>query len=651
MCLVTGNVSFGGLYPDRHKESTFHHIVDRWITYPILILVWSHLNLLIRKRNQDMMFAIGPGYGMPATLAALWLDGSLQKLLPEMTHSPEGLSNLVTNFSAPDGLSYTTFERDEVPIGHTLRASRDAVEDNPSLIVPFIISSRGPSMVRDWNIMESIDPKTSGAVIPIVHCDGLKDVISDDWLADLATKGFQVCKIQRAARSDEPTINSPRWPIIALHVPVGHTYPKDMHGAIFQSQQLPFARDSTFQGHLDTLETWRQKYKISSLLAGGKPNARIVEAIPEDDAKKLRLLTAKNPYADSSLISQPKLNRLCSPPGVLADQAEKMLELFDQMKRKSGRFRILSSSLESTEKSKKLLVAVLDYEKRDFQWDDYSGDKRRRPIYLHDAMVEYARFTNAAKQTRWRWERASMNFIEMHPLADEGLTLIQKVLDVKGAVTGVYFPPDANCFHSIVEHCMKSTNKINLVIGAKQPIAAYFDKGGADHTTRRAGLYTWLLYPTYCDDDPDVVLGGIGVEMMFGVAKAAELLQGLAPELKIRVVNVVDLTAVCPKGKHPRALSDWTFETYFTATKHLSFSYPGKAEDLHDFKENLLGTPFGHMLLNSVSRFDVAIQALRAGTELTSTRLKKRSLRGNIKEVEKRRREVNDYIDKHGKGV
>ncbi|KAF6821101.1 d-xylulose 5-phosphate d-fructose 6-phosphate, partial [Colletotrichum musicola] len=387
MCLVTGNVSFGGLKRDRYKESTFHRIVDRWKT--------------------DMMFAIGPGYGMPATLAALWLDGSLQKLLPEMTHSPAGLSNLVTKFSAPDGLS-------------------------------------------DWNTIESIDPKTSGAVIPIVHCDGLKDVISDDWFADLATNGFQVCvingledKIQRAARSDEPTINSPRRPIIALHVPVGHAYPKDMHGAIFQSQQQPFARDITFQGHLDTLQTWHRKFKIPSLLAGGKPNASILGVIPDDDNKKLRLLTAKNPYVDSSLISQPKLNLLYSPTGVLADQAEKMLELFV---------------------------------------DDYSGDKRRRPIQfvlehwdqgfaqgcaidsqlslpyeiyvrsLHDAMVEYARFTDAAKQMRWRWERASMNFIEMHPLADEGLDLIQKVLDIKGAVTGVYFPPDANCFLSIVEN-------------------------------------------------------------------------------------------------------------------------------------------------------------------------------------------------------
>ncbi|KAF6839284.1 XFP domain-containing protein [Colletotrichum musicola] len=192
---------------------------------------------------------------------------------------------------------------------------------------------------------------------------------------------------------------------------------------------------------------------------------------------------------------------------------------------------------------------------------------------------------------------------------------------------------------------MQSTNEINLVIGAKQPMPAYFDKRGAGQTTGHPGLYTWLLSPTHRDVDPDVVLVGIGVEMMF----------------EVRVVNVVDLTAICPKGKHPSAMSDKTFKSYFTETKHLSFSYPGKAEDLQDLlvsrrtnahkhkitvmgysKENPLGTPFGHMLLNSVSRFDVAIQALRAGTEITSTRLKKRSLRGNIKEVERRKTEVND---------
>lgn len=494
-----------------------------------------------------------------------------------------------------------------------------------------------------------------------------------------------------------------------------------MDGAIAKSQQLPFATDRTHQAHYTKLQEWYQEYNIVSLLADSKPNASILEAIPQVDAKKLRLLKAKHdPYMPVTLIAQPELDRLFVSKGATACHVEMVRRLFGEMERsKSGRFQTLPSSLESEEnlKKKKSLVVVLDYEKRDFHWDDYSSAKGARPIQFvfenwgpgleflqgftidsqrslpyethlktwHDAAVEYAKFANVARQMGWKWERASMNFIEMHPLADESLTLITKVLNIKDAATEVslgflrmtkslthsqvYFPADGNCFLSVVHDCLHSKDKINLVIGSNQPIATYFDAVEAQKYSKR-GFHICVLSPDKPPQGyPHVVLVGIGPEVTFEVVKAAELLQDLAPTLRVRVVNVTNLMVLRPEGKHPRAMSSGVFRDTFTLNKELHFNYQGNAEELQDLvsgrpdrrdseeqmtftgysKENLLATPFGHMLLNSVSRFDVAIRALKAGTKIAHPKIA--SLDDKIEEVEKMRKEANDYIRDHGKGV
>ncbi|KAF6827791.1 d-xylulose 5-phosphate d-fructose 6-phosphate [Colletotrichum plurivorum] len=613
MCLLQGNPLLDGLIVDKHKHESFDRIIDRWKTCPILILVWSHLNLLIRNYEKygkhlhlDMIFAIGPGYGVPATLAALWLDGSLQKLLPQMAHGTDGLANIIAKFSVPNGFSHTSSERDN-ELDYALDESKQAVYQKRSLIVPCIISTRGSWNAGPWKDLKLISPQR-----------------------------FQVCAINGLEDVDMNLSNALEW--------AGHAYPENMDGAIMKSQQLPLATDRNSQSHFATLGEWDHEYNIASLLADSKPNASILEAIPQDDAKKLRLLKAKDPHVVDPLIGPGSLH---ARQGVPADHSEMVPNLLgEMMKVTPGRFQIISSILESLKESetdRTKLVAVLECENRDLQRDDYSGATRGRPIQfvleigirdytrsLHDAMVEYARFTKVARQMRWKWERASMNFIEMHPLADESLTLITKVLGIKGAATQVYFPPDSNCLLSTVDYCLRSRDSINLVMGSKQPIATYFDeKSSREHIER--GFNNWLVSPTHNSSWPDAVLVGIGVEMTFEVVKAAELLQELAPELRVRVVNVSELTVICPEGKHPRAMSFQTFKATFTAKKDILFYYPVMGYS----KENLLGTPFGRMLLNSVSRFDVAIQELKAGTVISSRHLDKTSLGGKIKAVEK----------------
>ena len=226
----------------------------------------------------------------------------------------------------------------------------------------------------------------------------------------------------------------------------------------------------------------------------------------------------------------------------------------------------------------------------------------------------------------------------------------------------VYLPPDANCFLSTIHHCLKSRNKTNLVIGSKQPTAVYLSPAeAADHC--RQGASIWHFASSSApEQDPDVVLAGIGVEVTFETVKAAELLRTLAPSLRVRVVNVTDLMILAPESKHPHALSEAKFEELFTRDRPVLFNYHGYPTELQGLlfgrpgtgrmsvagymEEGSTTTPFDMMLVNGVSRFDLATRALRAAAEGGD----KEEREGVVREVERRVGEVRKFIGEHGKG-
>ncbi|EQB45717.1 hypothetical protein CGLO_15373 [Colletotrichum gloeosporioides Cg-14] len=726
------------LKPEHIKPRLLGH----WGTCPGLILVWSHLNLLIRNHDMDMIYVIGPGHGAPAALASLWLEGSLGRFYPDKySLTKEGLQNLITKFSVPGG--FPSHINSETPgaiheggeLGYALAVSFGAVFDNPDLIVTCIVgdgeAESGPTATA-WHAIKYLDPKESGAVIPILHINGFKisertifGCMDDKEIVALFTGyGYQVCivddledidtdlsgalewavteikKIQKAARSGQPIIK-PRWPMIALRTPKGWSGPKEVDGVIiegsFKSHQVPLAKAGSDKTHLEKLDEWLSRYEIGNLLTDGKPNTSILEAIPKNDSKKLGQLKATyDPYIG---LEVPDWQPLAVEPGEQTSCMKVTGKLLDEvMQANPNGFRMFSpDELESNK-----LDAILDHTGRNFQWDEYSRAQGGRVIEIlsehccqgfmqgytltgrvglfpsyesflgivHTMMVQYAKFNKVAKQVKWRGELASINYIETSTWArqehngfsHQNPSFIGAVLNLKAEAARVYLPPDANCFLSTVHHCLQSKDKVNLVIGSKQPTATYLSaSAAAEHC--RIGASTWPFASTDGGANPDVVIVGVGVEVTFEVVKAAELLRTLAPELRVRVVNVTDLMVLKAEAKHPHALTRQVFLETFTEDRAVCFNYHGYPTELQGLlfgrpglhrmtvegyrEEGSTTTPFDMMLVNCVSRYDVAIRALKGGAEVNE-KVKAR-LDSAIGEIEAKVRDVREFIREHGK--
>ncbi|KAL7819157.1 D-xylulose 5-phosphate/D-fructose 6-phosphate phosphoketolase [Trichoderma aethiopicum] len=723
-------------------EDVKPRLLGHWGTCPGLILVWSHLNLLIRDSAQDMLFVVGPGHGAPAALACLWLEGSLERFYPDKyATSKEGLQNLITRFSVPGG--FPSHINPETPgciheggeLGYALSVSFGAVMDNPDLIVTCVVgdgeAETGPTAAA-WHSIKYLDPAESGAVIPILHVNGFK--ISErtifgcmdnkELVLLFSGYGYQVCivetldaidtelhtalfwalseikRIQEAARSGNP-ITKPRWPMIILRTPKGWTGPRSVDGKLvegsFHAHQVPLSKANKSEEHLHILEDWLKSYDVRGLLPDGKPSGDFLDILPPDPQK--RLGQSKLAYDCHRPLDLPDWTPHSVEKFSEASSMQQSGQLLDAVARKNtNSFRIFSpDELESNK-----LSAVLEHSSRNFQWDQYSRAQGGRvieilsehccqgflqgytltgrtavfPSYesflgiIHTMMVQYAKFSKISRRLPWRGDLSSINYIETSTWArqehngfsHQNPSFIGAVLSLKAEIARVYLPPDANCFLSTLHHCLQSKNYVNLMIGSKQPTPVYLSPEEAQEHCRK-GASIWRFASTHNGEDPDVVLVGIGVEVTFEVVKAAQLLSRLAPNLRVRVVNVTDLLVLPHESHHPHALDGKAFADMFTLDKPVCFNYHGYATELQGLlfgrpalhrmsvegykEEGSTTTPFDMMLVNTVSRFHVASRALKAAAEQNE------EIRGNLNsllaKVDDEMKSVKDYIDVHGK--
>ena len=243
-----------------------------------------------------------------------------------------------------------------------------------------------------------------------------------------------------------------------------------------------------------------------------------------------------------------------------------------------------------------------------------------------------------AQETTWHQDVSSINYIETstwtrqehNGFSHQNPSFIGAVLKLKPSAARVYLPPDANSFLTTLHHCLKSKNYVNLMVGAKQPTPVYLSPEEAEHHCR-AGASIWKFCSTDDGIRPDVVLVGIGVEVMFEVIAAAALLRRRIPELRMRIVNVTDLMILDNEGAHPHALLNDTFNNLFTSDRNIHFNYHGYAAELEGLlfgrphldrasingymEEGSTTTPFDMMLANKVSRFHVAKAALQGAAK------------------------------------
>ncbi|KAJ5577612.1 Transketolase C-terminal/Pyruvate-ferredoxin oxidoreductase domain II [Penicillium hispanicum] len=400
-------------------------LLGHWGTCPGLILVYSHLNYLIRTKNLDMLFVVGPGHGAPAILAALWLEGSLEKFYSHYSRDSNGLHKLISTFSTGTGLpSHINAEtpgaiHEGGELGYALAVSFGAAMDNPDLIVPCVVgdgeAESGPT-AASWHAIKYLDPKESGAVLPILHLNGFK--ISErtifgcmdrkELLALFTGYGYQVrivedlndidtdlhCsmvwavgeihKIQNAARSGKPILK-PRWPMLILRTPkagqhVGWSGPKELHGQFiegsFHSHQVPLPKAKSDKEQLALLQKWLSDYKPEQIFTEDDDIAdEIKSVIPTDSGKRMgQRLEAYNGYTPPTLPNWKDFGvKKASQESAMKAVGKFICEVFAQNPHSVRLF-----SPDELESNK--LDAVLERTCRNFQWDEFSNARGGRVI-------------------------------------------------------------------------------------------------------------------------------------------------------------------------------------------------------------------------------------------------------------------------------
>jgi xylulose-5-phosphate/fructose-6-phosphate phosphoketolase len=408
------------------RDLTFDDIKPRllghWGTCPGLVLVYAHLNYLVRKHGMDMIYVVGPGHGAPALLASLWLEGSMGRFFPQYSRTKEGLHNMITQFSVTGGPpSHINAEtpgaiHEGGELGYALSVSFGAVMDKPDLIVTCIVgdgeAETGPTATA-WHAYKYIDPAESGAVIPIVHVNGFK--ISertiygcmdnkeltalftgygyqprfvedlDDIDADLGNSMewalSEIRRIQKAARSGKPIVK-PQWPVIIMRTPKGWSGPKKVDGEFiegsFHSHQVPLAKAKTDQKHLEDLQAWLKSYEASELFdKDGNPTEDVLSIIPANDEKKLgQLKDTYDPYVD---IEVPEWQHFGIKKGGEASSMKQCGDLMNAALQANPKsLRIFSpDELESNK-----LSAVFENTTRNFQWDEFANARGGRVIEI-----------------------------------------------------------------------------------------------------------------------------------------------------------------------------------------------------------------------------------------------------------------------------
>ncbi|OBZ72463.1 putative phosphoketolase [Grifola frondosa] len=597
--------------PDDIKPRLLGH----WGTCPGLVLVYAHINRLIRKTGIDALYVVGPGHGAPAILSCLWLENSLSAFYPKYSRDKQGLHNLIAAFSAPGG--FPSHVNAETPgsiheggeLGYALGVSFGAVMDKPDLVCVCVIgdgeAETGPTATA-WHGYKYIDPAESGAVLPIVHVNGFKisertiyGTMDDKEMTALFTGyGYQVRFVEDLKNIDEDLAASMDWalerftrsrrPRVAgtpSSSPAGPcsfygwSGPKELHGEYmegsFKAHQVPLPEAKTDAGERKMLQTWLESYGPRELFGeDGVPNEKILSVIPDVEEKKLG--QRKEAFAAYTALNVPEWIQ----SGVKKGSEQSCMKvvgefLHEVVKENPSTFRIFSPDELVSNK----LDAVLRDSGRNFQWDVASRAKGGRVIEIlseHTCQAMLQGYTLTGRTGLFPSYEASWAS-EHNGFSHQNPSFIGAVLNLKPAAARQTTHPVWLSPEEADRHCI-------------------------------AGASVWKFASTEGGVNPDVVL------VTFEVIAAAALLRQLAPALRVRVVNVTDLMVVGPTGSHPHALSDVGYASLFTQDKPgLLFGRPNLDRiSIEGYREEGTTTsPFSMMLLNHTSRYHVAAEAIR----------------------------------------
>ena len=486
----------------------------------------------------------------------------------------------------------------------------------------------------------------------------------------------EIKAIQHDARHNGST-EIPQWPMIILRSPKGWTGPKEVDGKktedFWRSHQVPFAEMAIKPEHLKLLEAWMKSYKPEELFdENGKLMPELAKLAPQGDRRM-----GANPHANGGIL----LRDLKMPdfrdyavdvpqPGNVYAEATRTMGGFlrDVMELNLDKFRVVGPD----ETASNRLNAL--FEVTDRTWmaetlpEDSDGGNLAEDgrvmevlsentcqgwlegylltgrhgffscyeafIHIIDSMFnQHAKWIKTTREIPWRRPIASLNYLltshvwrqDHNGFSHQDPGFIDHVVNKKADIIRVYLPPDANTLLSVTDHCLRSRDYVNVIVAGKQPQLQYLNMDEAiRHCTKGIGIWEWASNDRGVE--PDVVMACAGDVPTLETLAAVALLRQYFPELKVRVINVVNLMKLQSASEHPHGLSDKDFDTLFTTNKPIIFAYHGYPWLIHRLtyrrtnhnnlhvrgykEEGTTTTPFDMVVLNDLDRFDLVADVI-----------------------------------------
>ncbi len=694
------------------SEHVKPRLLGHWGTTPGLNFIYVHLNRLIKQHDLNVIYIAGPGHGGPALVANTWLEGTYSEYYPNVSQDEVGMRRLFKQFSFPGGIP--SHVAPETPgsiheggeLGYALSHAYGAAFDNPDLLVACVVgdgeAETGP-MAASWHSNKFLNPKTDGAVLPILHLNGYKianptllaripheeleqlfvgygykpyfvegsdpETMHQAMAATLDICTAEIRAIQHAARA-AGEVQRPRWPMIILRSPKGWTGPKEVDGkkteGFWRAHQVPFSQVRENAGHLALLEQWLQSYRPQELFTATgalKPELQALAPLAE---KRM----GDNPHTNGGKL----LRKLRMPdfrdyavtldgPGTTQAEATRVQGQFlrDVMRENltAKNFRLFGPDESASNRWADVFdVSGRTWMERTIDDDEHLATDGRVMeilsehtcqgwlegylltgrhgffncyeafIHIIDSMFnQHAKWLKTTSQeVEWRRPIASLNYLlsshvwrqDHNGFSHQDPGFIDHVVNKKSAIIRVYLPPDANTLLSVTDHCLRSRNQINVVVAGKQPSPQWLSMDQAvKHCTSGIGIWEWASNDE--GGEPDVVMACAGDVPTLETLAAVDILRQKIPDLKIRVVNVVDLMTLQPEEEHGHGLADRHFDDIFTTDKPVIFAYHGYPSLIHRLtyrranhhnihvrgykEEGTTSTPFDMVVMNDLDRF------------------------------------------------
>ncbi|MEG4148877.1 phosphoketolase family protein [Microcoleus sp. Pol12B5] len=525
--------------------------------------------------------------------------------------------------------------------------------------------------------------------------------------ATLDTAIGEIKAIQEKART-EGYSGRPQWPMIVMKTPKGWTGPKEVDGKktedYWRSHQVPLSEMASKPGHVQLLEDWMKSYKPEELF---DEKGKLIPELAELAPKGSRRMGA-NPHANGGLLlrdlKMPKFEDYAvdvQKPGTVMAEATRVSGRFLRevmtLNQENANFRIVGPD----ETASNRLDPVFEVTNRMWAGEILPEDDHISPegrvmevlsehlcqgwlegylltgrhgffscyeafIHIIDSMFnQHAKWLKTTNDIPWRRPIASLNYLltshvwrqDHNGFSHQDPGFIDHVINKKAEVVRIYLPPDANTLLSVTDHCLRSRHYVNVIIAGKQPALQYLDMDAAiKHCTAGIGIWEWASNDK--GGEPDVVMACAGDVPTLETLAAVDILRRDYPDLKVRVVNVVDLMTLQPSTEHPHGLSDKDFDSLFTKDKPVIFAFHGYPWLIHRLayrrtnhsnihvrgykEEGTTTTPFDMVVVNDLDRFHLVGDVLDRVPKLSSVAAYgKQAIRDKLIEH-------TQYITEHG---